>query len=182
MMKAWPMAIIAAWMLCLGAPLARAGPPLAADVSLSAEGGVSFKVPQWRAEKQEAGLAVFERAPDKTKQIGFGLLVLAIEEGPESTESMDWSRVRDNIVAAAKASGSVLTLEVGDLWEGTKGLAGRRMSGTTQVGERTVKVEMVALAAPKVLITVSSVGRSDDPSVAGLAAAVATSARRPEAP
>jgi hypothetical protein len=50
------------------------------------------------------------------------------------------------------------------------------------VGERTVKVEMIALAAPKVLITVSSVGRSDDSSVAELALAVATTARRPQAP
>jgi hypothetical protein len=182
MMKAWPMVLLLTWVLCASASIAMAGPTLEAEVSLNAEGGVDFKVPKWRAERTEAGLAVFERAPDKAKAIGFALLVLAIEEGPETTENMDWTRVRDNIVAAAKASGSVLALDVGDAWEGSEGLAGRRMSGTTKVGERTVKVEMIALAAPKVLITVSSVGRSDDSSVAELALAVATTARRPQAP
>jgi len=163
-----------------GAPSHAAAPALTNDVNLSAEGGVSFKTPAWRVEKSEAAPAVLARAPDNAKKLGFGLLVLAIEEGPESTEGLDWSRVRDNIVAAAKATGSGLALEVGDPFQSAKGFSGRLMTGTTKVGERTVKVEMVALAAPKVLVTVSSVGRSDDSGVAGLAASVAATARRPD--
>ena len=165
-----------------GATEALAAPALTQEVTLSAEGGVSFKTPKWRIEKKEAALSVLERAPDPAKKQGFALLVLTIEEGPKTIEGLDWSRVRDNVVAAAKAAGSALLLEVGDAYEGATGFTGRHLSGSTKIGKREVKVEMIALVAPGVLVTTSSVGRNDDPGVAALAKSVAQSAKRPSDP
>ena len=161
------VACLAAW----------AAPGLSKEVKLSAEREAIVLTPNWRTTSTEPAITVLERIPDKGKKISFGLLMLAMEEGPASTDGIDWQKVRGNIVAAANAAGSPLTLEVKDPFNGAKGLVGRRLSGTTKVEERTVKVEMVALVAPKVLLTISSVGRTDDIAVAELATAVATTAR-----
>jgi hypothetical protein len=104
-------------------------------------------------------------------------LVLAIEEGPKTTKRVDWEQVVTNIVTTAKAAGSALVLAVGPAFPPSKGMVGKRLSGTTTVGERTVKVEIIALIAPNVLLTISSVGRMDDVGVADLATAVAATAR-----
>lgn len=155
-----------------------AAPDLRKEVNLSNEfSTATLRAPDWRAVTTKPGLAVFERAPDKAKKISFGLLVLAIEEGPKTTERVDWNQVRKNIVDAAQAAGSELSLTVGDGFDASPGLVGRRLSGTTKVGERTVTVEMVAILSPKVLLTISSVGRTDAVGVADLATAVAQTAR-----
>lgn len=157
---------------------AGAAPDLRKEVKLTSDGSsATFMAPNWRAEKTEDALAVFERAPNKAKKISFGLLVLAIEEGPKTTKRVDWEQVVANIVTTAKAAGSALVLEVGLAFPPSKGMVGKRLSGTTTVGERTVKVEIIALIAPNVLLTISSVGRMDDVGVADLATAVAATAR-----
>lgn len=157
---------------------AWAAPDLRKEVNLANEfSTATAKAPGWRSVKTQAGLSVFERAPDKAKKINFGLLVLAIEEGPKTTDGVNWKQVRENIVAAAKAAGSQLSLTVGEAFTASPGLVGRRLSGTTKVGERTVTVEMVAIVAPNTLLTISSVGRTDDLGVADLATAVAQTAR-----
>ncbi len=179
MKKALRVTSIALLLVSLAWADASAAPDLRNTVKLTGDhGNVTFRTPEWRTPKTETGkaTAVLERAPDKAKKISFGLLVLAIEEGPDTNDDVDWEKVRKNIVGGAKASGSELSLKVGAPFTAPSGLVGRRLSGTTMVGERTVKVEMVALLAPKILMTVSSVGRMDDVGVAELATAVATTA------
>ena len=156
---------------------AVANTELTNEVRLKGEREAVVQTPGWRTTSEEPAITVLERAPDKAKKVSFGLLMLAMEEGPESTEGIDWGAVRDNIVAAAKAANSPLSLELKGAFTATSGLMGRRLSGTTKVDERTVAVEMVALVAPKVLITISCVGRTDDPGISKLAADVATTTK-----
>mgnify|MGYP004417112723 CR=1 FL=1 len=173
------LSILFVSITCFGA---WAAPGLSKEVKLSAEREAIVMAPSWRTATTQPALMVLERAPDKSKQISFALLVLAMETGPESTDGIDWKKVRDNIVAAANAAGSPLSLELKEPFTAAKGLVGRHLSGTTKVKERTVKVEMIALVAPKVLLTISSVGRTDDVGVADLATKVATTARLTPAP
>ena len=182
MRKARPITLVTAMLVTLACSTALAAPELSKEVKLKGEREAIVMAPNWRPTSEEAAITVLERAPDKAKKISFGLLMLAIEEGPESTEGIDWSAVRDNIVAAAKAAGSPLNLEVKETFTGAAGLQGRRLAGSTKVDERTVSVEMIALIAPKVLVPISSVGRTDDSGVAKLATDVAATVKIPAGP
>ena len=105
MRKAQPITLVTAMLVTLACSTALAAPELSKEVKLKGEREAIVMAPNWRPTSEEAAITVLERAPDKAKKISFGLLMLAIEEGPESTEGVDWSAVRDNIVAAAKAAG-----------------------------------------------------------------------------
>jgi len=177
MTKARLIPVFSTLLVSVACFAAWAAPGLSKEVKLSGQRDAIVMTPDWRTSTEEPAITVLERVPDKSKKISFGLLVLAMEEGPESTEGIDWKKVRDNIVAAAEHAGGPLTLEVKEPFTSAKGLVGRKLSGTAKVEDRTVKVEMIALIAPKVLLTVSSVGRTDDVGVAELATAVATSVR-----
>lgn len=182
MRKARPIALLTTLLVTLVCAPALAAPELSKEVKLKGEREAVVMAPNWRPTSEEAAITVLERAPDKAKKVSFGLLMLAIEEGPESAEGVDWSAVRDNIVAAAKAAGSPVTLEVKEAFTRASGLQGRRLAGTTKVNERTVSIEMIALIAPKVLVTISSVGRTDDSGVAKLATDVAATVKIPAGP
>ncbi len=155
-----------------------AAPELSKEVKLQKGAHTAVvQAPSWRVTSSNETTAVLERAPDRTKKVGFGLLMLAVEEGPEKVDAVDWDAVRNNIVAAAKAAGSPLRLELKEDFKGAQGWTGRRLVGTAQVEARTVQIEMIALVAPKVLLTISSVGRTDDAEVEKLATVVAASAK-----
>lgn len=155
---------------------AHAAVPLAGDVELTANGGATFKAPDWKQTRKDAAVAVFERQADADKKLSFGVLVLAIEEGPKRIDKVDWDLIRDNVLKAAKDAGGELTLEGGDEFKDVEGLAGRRFTGIVKNGERESTVEMVALVGKGVMVTVTAIGPRADKGAAELALSVAATA------
>ncbi|MGM0577045.1 MAG: hypothetical protein ACQEXJ_15070 [Myxococcota bacterium] len=148
------------------------------EVRLEARGGVTFEAPDWKETRHDEAVAVLERAPDPDADVPFGLLILAVEEGPQDIEDIDWERIKDNIVASSKEAGSALDLKLGDAWDGAEGFEGRRLAGTLTAGEREVAVDMVALVAADVLITVSAIGPQEGSGTGELAERVAGTAKQ----
>lgn len=154
--------------LVVNADPTRKGSGEASSFKLEGNGGLELQVPAdpahpWNKVKQDDVLLVLERPPVPEKNLPFGLLLVAIEQGPETTEGMDWKRIKDNIISAAKKSGSDLKLTLAGTWEVSKGLAeqgvqGQKLSGTMTANEREVNVAMVALVAPGRLVTISELG------------------------
>jgi starch synthase len=171
-------------LLLLLAPLTvqAAVPALDKAVRLQALGGVSVSGPSWEATRSDASVVVLERAPDPQKAVPFALLVVAIEEGPATVESVAWERIRDNIVSASKESGSQLTLQLGAEWGKAAGFKGRRLSGTLTANDREVTVEMVALVAQGVMVTVTAVAPKGDADAGDLVDQVAASTKRAVSP
>lgn len=168
------------FVLCLGfaAPGAAQAPELTQAIQLEAQGGIACKVPAWKKVKHDQAVVVLERAP-VAKGAAFLLLLVAIEEGPASPEGrIDWPRIRDNITAAAKASGSTLALKLGGEWNGVKGLKGQRLQGTLRSHDETVKVAMIALVGPGFLVTVSGLEPGEGKTVSALVDRVAATVER----
>ena len=103
---------------------------------------------------------------------------MAVEEGPRKVQTIDWGMVRGNILSAAKGAGSNLTLELKGLWTGASGFQGQRLTGTMRSGERDVVVEMIALVASGVMVTVTAIGPQGDATLVSLADAVARTTSR----
>lgn len=167
--------------LCF-APVAYSttAPALSKVVTLKSHGGAQLSVPAWKSSRADDAVAVLERSGSDSRG-GFFTLVLAVEEGPTKVEVIDWTAVRDNILGAAKGAGSNLTLEsLGD-WEGAATFKGHRFKGTMRRGERDVAVEMVALMASGMMLTVTTLGSPDDAMLSKVAESVAQTAARPSA-
>ncbi len=131
---------------------------LVQDVELEAQGGVAFKAPDWKQGRKDEAVLVLERAADSDKKVDFGVVVLSIEEGPTRTDKVDWERIRDNIVKAAKDAGGELELKVQGDFADVEGLAGRHLDGTLKSGERVSVVHMVALVGQGVMVSVTAIG------------------------
>ncbi|MEZ4268024.1 MAG: hypothetical protein R3F39_16790 [Myxococcota bacterium] len=175
---------LAALLLITLMPLGAlaAVPALDKSVKLEALGGVAVSTPSWESTRSDSAVVVLERAPDPQKAIPFALLVVAIEEGPASAENIAWERIRDNIISASKETGSQLSLALGADWSNAAGFKGRRLSGTLTANDREVGVEMVALVAQGVMVTVTAVGPKGDADAAGLVEQVAASTKRAATP
>ncbi len=173
-------ALLLPTLLSVGA--LAAVPALDKTVKLDALGGVTVTAPSWETTRGDSAVVVLERAPDPQKAIPFALLVVAIEEGPASVETIAWERIRDNIVSASKETGSQLSLALGADWSNAAGFKGRRLTGTLTANDREVGVEMVALVAQGVMVTITAVGPKGEADSAGLAEQVAASAKRAAAP
>ena len=155
-------------------------PALSKVITLKSHGGAQLTVPAWKSSRADDAVTVLERSGAASRG-GFFTLVLAVEEGPTKVEVIDWTAVRDNILGAAKGAGSNLTLEsLGD-WEGAELFKGHRFKGTMRRGDRDVAVQMVALMASGMMLTVTSLGSPDDAMLAQVAESVAQTASRPSA-
>ncbi|MCB9729631.1 MAG: hypothetical protein H6744_05000 [Deltaproteobacteria bacterium] len=178
-----PMSRLTA-LLVLLAPLAALAevPPLDKPLKLQALGGITLNAPSWEATRSDAAVAVLERAPDPQKAVPFALLVVAIEEGPASVENLAWDRIRDNIISASKETGSQLALDLGADWSRAAGFKGRRLTGTLTANDREVGVEMIALVAEGVMVTVTAVGPKGSADIQPLADQVAATAKRSTTP
>ncbi|MEC9071054.1 MAG: hypothetical protein VX938_01690, partial [Myxococcota bacterium] len=100
------------WFVCVlsGVAIAAAQP---ASYKLDGHGGLEVQIPAepahpWKMVKQDDVLLVLERPPVPDKGLPFGLLIVASEQGPETTKGIDWKRIKDNIITAAGKSGSDL--------------------------------------------------------------------------
>jgi hypothetical protein len=154
-------------------------PPLTKTVSLKSHGGAQMKTPDWKSARADEAVNVLERVGADSRG-GFLTLVLAVEQGPTKVDVIDWEVVRENILGAAKGAGSDLTLEpLGD-WTGAPSFKGHRFKGTMRRAERDVAVQMVALMASGVMLTITSLGAPADPALGELAQAVAKTATREE--
>ena len=153
-------------------------PALTQAVMLKAHGGATLQVPSWKSARSDESVAVLERTGVASRG-GFTTLILAVEEGPQKTEVIDWEAVKGNIVDAAKSAGSNLSLSLKGDWEGAAGFRGQRFRGAMRSGERDVSVEMIALIASGVMVTITALGPAGDGSLAGLADAVAKTTARP---
>lgn len=171
-------AALAVLILAASATAATAQTDETAELTLSGQGGVTFLAPQWKRARSEEAVAVLERAADVEARTPFAMLLMAVEQGPARTDEVDWARIRDNVVAAAKETGSTLELELGTDYVGAEGFSGKRLRGTLKAGERRVAVEMVALVAQDLLVTVSGVGPADGAEVGPLVERVAATTRR----
>lgn len=179
---------LAATLLVMSVPVTAAAqapggspatPEQTAELSLSAQGGVSVTAPDWKKVRTDEAVAVVERAPDAESRTPFAMLLVAIEEGPSRADDVDWDKIRDNIVQAAKDTGSEvkLTLQPGT-FDAASGFTGRRLVGTIVAKEREVAVHMVALVAADVLVTVSALGAKDSAEIGPLVDRVAATAKR----
>ncbi len=157
-------------------------PEKTAELSLSAEGGVTVTAPDWKQVRADKAVAVVERAQDVESRTPFAMLLLAIEEGPTRADDVDWDKIRDNIVQAARDTGSEVSLELQPTpFTSASGFSGRRLVGTVKAKEREVSVHMVALVAPDVLVTVSALGPKDSAETGPLVDRVAATAKRASA-
>ena len=141
--------------------------PKSTEHSLKGGGGVSLQVPvnvehPWKKVKQDDVVLVLERPSVPDKGLKFGLLLVAVEQGPASVDVVDWKRVRQNVVDEAKKNGSDLRLEAAGAWKGAEGTAGRRFKGSMTANSREVAVSMVAIASPGALLTISEVAPAAD--------------------
>jgi len=175
-------------LLSSGAFAGAEGDP--SSYKLEGNGGLEIQVPAdpahpWNMVKQDDVLLVLERPPMPEKGLPFGLLIVAAEQGPETTNGIDWKRIKDNIIGAATKSGSDLKLSLAGSWDvgkdlREKGAEAQKLTGTMTANEREVNVAMVALVAPGRLVTISELGPKDGaPSVYEK---VARSVRLPAAP
>jgi len=155
-----------------------APPQLSKTIRLAGHGGATLTAPDWKTARTDAEVAILERSGPSSRG-GFTTLVMAVEEGPRKARTIDWDTVRDNILSAAKGAGSNLTLSLAGPWTGASGFQGQRLVGAMRSGGRDVKVEMVALIAPGVLVTVTAIGPPGDAALTPLAEAVAKTASRP---
>ena len=139
-----------------------------ASYKLKGGGGLELRVPAdpahpWNTVKHDDVLLVLERPPVPEKGLPFGLLLVAVEQGPDTTTGIDWDRVKDNIISAAKNSGSDLKLNLGGSWQVGKnlteqGVQAQKLVGSMTANEREVDVSMVAMVAPGRLVTISELG------------------------
>ena len=184
-----PWTVAALLVALVLVPPAAAQAPLAAPPvtkhTLNGVGGVDLEVPSdpahpWKAVKQDDVVLVLERQAIVDKGLSFGLLLVAVEQGPESVDAVDWKRVRSNVVDEAKKNGSDLRLESAGDWKAGPGVKGKRFKGSMTANGREVAVVMVAIASPGVLLTISEVA----PNAAGVTTVegVAKSARFGAAP
>ena len=173
-----PYLLVPLLLLVTPAVMSAPDPTLSRALTLKNHGGVQLKVPEWKASRTDDAVAVLERTGGQSRG-GFFTLIMAVEEGPSKVEVIDWDVVRDNILSAAKGAGSNLTLEsLGD-WTGADSFKGHRFKGTMRRGERDVAVEMVALMASGVMLTITSLGSPGDETLASVAESVAKTAVRP---
>ena len=161
-----------------GTSLAQDAPALSKTVTLKSHGGVEVKAPAWKASRSDDAVSVLERSRAESRG-GFRTLVVAVEAGPTKVEVVDWDAVKDNILGAAKGAGSDLALDHEGDWSESEGFKGHRFKGTMRRGERDVAVEMVALIAPNVMVTLTCLGPTGQADLSLLAQAVAKTARRP---
>jgi hypothetical protein len=153
-------------------------PALSKVVALTAHGGATLKAPNWKTSRTDDAVTILERTGAASRG-GFTTLVLAVEEGPSKVQVIDWPAVRDNILGAAKGAGSNLSLTLGGEWANAAGFQGQRLRGTMRSGDRDITVEMVALIAPGVMVTITVLGPSSDTDLTSLAEAVAKTTTLP---
>jgi hypothetical protein len=152
-------------------------PKLAKDLSLPGQGGVSFKVPQWKESgKPTDTVAVLEHVADKGPSDGFTLLMLTVEAGPKGDGAIDWKAIAANIVGEAEKNGSTVTLELKGDYADAKEFRGQRMTGVVKAKDETLTVELLALVAKDKLVTVSALTPKTDDAAFKLVEAVAKTA------
>ncbi|PIE17388.1 MAG: hypothetical protein CSA66_05925 [Proteobacteria bacterium] len=164
-------ALLAVFLALPLTALAQPGPVVETEASLEALGGVRFLRPDWKPVREDAAVAVYERAAEPATKRPFYVLLVAVEEGPAG--EVDWSRVRDNIVEAATKNQRKLTLEVGQSYV-AQGFDAKLMTGTFEGdGGQKVTLELVGLVADGRLVTVSLISDEATEESAGILAAVA---------
>lgn len=128
--------------------------PLKNDLKL--EAGATFKVPEWKESRAATpNVAVLEHDATKAGD-GFYVLMLTVEDGPKGAGKVDWTKVRDNMVKAAKESKAKLKLKLAGDWTKAAGFVGQRMSGSlvTKAEKKPLTVELVGLIKDGKLITI----------------------------
>jgi hypothetical protein len=144
-----------------------ASPEPQSDVVLEALGGATLKAPaKWKDVKKEPALVVREQAPPPADKTPVLVLLAALEDGPTTAPGADipWTKVRDNIVAAAKRDGRTVSLVVGDEVKDVAGFEGRRLQGELEAAPaagsppgtaaRKVVIQLVALVKNQRLLTI----------------------------
>jgi hypothetical protein len=147
---------------------------------LEHRGGIVFQSPDWKVARKDDALLVLEKAGVPAKKIPFGMLVVAIEQGPERASEIDWLAVEKNMERSARQAGTTLELEPAQDWDKTTAFRGKRFTGTLKAKGVDVAIEMIGLANDGKLVTVSMVAPKNAQSLFSLVEKIASSVKGPK--